>query len=651
MKYHQISLLTLLQNLRPKIAFLHDAIMAALSFPLSMYLRLGDDLFWDQIELVVQGTALFTVVAAAVFWSMRLYAGVWRYASLTDSMAIVRAVTVVILVFLPLMFLLTRLESIPRSTLFINWLLLMVMLGGPRFLYRLFKDFGIVGTRNQGTGRRVPVLLVGAGDSAELFIRAIGRNPSATYQAVGLVDEKGSRVGRNIHGVHVLGNIESIPAVMDRLSRENKRPQRLIVTKRNMDAAVLRRLVDLADELGVTLSRLPQLTDFKTGVEDGVEVRPIDIEDVLGRPQTVLDRASMQALIKNRKVLVTGAGGTIGTELARQIAAFGPARLSLLDSSEHALYSIDLEIQERHPDLNRRAIIADVRDEESIARRMAEEGPEIVFHAAALKHVPIVEAHPAEGVLTNIIGTRIVADCCRANGVAAMVLISTDKAVNPTSVMGATKRIAETYCQALDIVESAGGAASGSRTRFVTVRFGNVLGSSGSVVPLFQRQLAAGGPLTVTHPDMKRYFMTVREAVELVLEATVAGTRDAASQGRIHVLDMGEPVSIVELANQMILLAGFRPDVDIRIKFIGPRPGEKLSEEVLHDAEPPLPTEYEGILLAAPRTAELAPLRTLIDELAVAARDGDEARILALIRSNVPEYQPEFAAAPAVASN
>ena len=624
--------------------------MAALSFPLSMYLRLGGDLSSYEPQIVIQWTALFTVVAAGVFWSMRLYSGVWRYASLNDLVAIVRAVTVAILLFLLLMFLLTRLESIPRATLVINWLMLMGLLGGPRFLYRQFKDLGIDRTHNGASSRRVPVLLVGAGDSAELFIRAIGRNPRAAYQAVGLVDEKGSRVGRNIHGVHVLGNIESIPAVMDRLGREDRRPQRLIVTKSNLDAAVLRRLIEMADELGVTLSRLPQLTDFKTGIEDGVEVRPIDIEDVLGRAQTVLDRASMRTLIKGKRVLITGAGGTIGTELARQIAAFGPDRLCLLDSSEHALYSIDLDIQERHSELDRRAIIADVRDGGCIAQRMAEEKPDIVFHAAALKHVPIVEAHPVEGVLTNVIGTRNVADCCRANGVAAMVLISTDKAVNPTSVMGATKRVAETYCQALDIVESAGGATGGARTRFITVRFGNVLGSTGSVVPLFERQLAAGGPLTVTHPDMKRYFMTVREAVELVLEATVAGTRDATSQGKIHVLDMGAPVPIVDLANQMILLAGLRPDTDIKIEFIGPRPGEKLSEEVLHDAEPPLPTEYEGILLAAPRTVELAPLRTLIDGLAAAARDGDEARILALIQENVPEYRPDSTADHAAAA-
>jgi O-antigen biosynthesis protein WbqV len=276
-----------------------------------------------------------------------------------------------------------------------------------------------------------------------------------------------------------------------------------------------------------------------------------------------------------------------------------------------------------------------------MSRVIAQEAPELVFHAAALKHVPIVEADPAEGMLTNVLGTRIVADCCRAANVAAMVLISTDKAVNPTSVMGATKRIAETYCQALDIAESTRHQKGEAGTRFITVRFGNVLGSTGSVVPLFQRQLLAGGPITVTHPDMKRYFMTVREAVELVLEATVLGTRDAREPGKIYVLDMGEPVRILDLARQMILLSGRRPEIDIKIEITGPRPGEKLFEEILHDSEPPEATEFAGINLAAPRTAELLPLVDAIDQMLDAAKRGADDDIISLIRRHVPEFQPE----------
>jgi O-antigen biosynthesis protein WbqV len=618
---------------RSAVAFGHDVVMAALSFPLSLYLRVGD-ISRDQWTLVPEYTAILTVIAAGMFLTMRLYAGIWRYASMNDLIAITRAVTLAMLLFVVAVFLVSRLEAVPRSTLVINWFVLIALLGGPRFIFRLFKDRRAERTATRTGPRRIPVLLVGAGDAAELFIRATAHDRRSAYEAVGLVDEKGTRIGRNIHGVHVLGDLNAIPWVMERLGREGRRPQRLILTKDTIDGATVRSLLELADSYGVTLSRLPKLTDFRSGAEDRMDLRPVAIEDLLGRPQTVLDRASMQALVHGKRVLVTGAGGTIGAELSRQIAAYGPARLTLLDNSEFHLYEIDLEIKERHPRVERRAVLADVRDGERVRRLLGEETPELVFHAAALKHVPVVEAQPDEGFLTNVVGTRTVADACRAHGVEAMVLISTDKAVNPSSVMGATKRIAETYCQALDILES----RRRDGVRFVTVRFCNVLGSTGSVVPLFQRQLAAGGPLTVTHPEMKRYFMTVREAVELVLEATVLGLRDRDDKGKLYVLDMGEPVRIIDLARQMILLAGLRPDVDIKIEITSPRPGEKLFEEILHDSEPPAPTAYSGILLAAPRIADHAILARAIDEISTLARAGDKTGTVAQIARLVPEY-------------
>ena len=615
--------------------------MALVSLPLSLFMRLGADIeYYDPAGIGI-AAIIFAGIALVIFWSMHLYRGVWRYASLNDLSAITKAVTFVILIFLAVMFLLNRLEGIPRSTLFINWFVLIALLGGPRFIYRQFKDRRQGRASKSTVSRRVPVLLVGASDASEMFIRALNRNPLAAYNVVGMVDEKGRRVGRNIQGVHVLGTIEDIPAIIDGLSQGNERPQRVIVTKDDLKSDAMHSLIDMADDLGFSLARLPLLTDFQSSLDGSTDIKPIAIEDVLGRAQHVLDRASMQTLVKDRRVLVTGAGGTIGSELTRQLASFEPAHLTLLDASEYALYSIDLEVGESWPDLDRLAIIADVRDADRVSRIIAKETPELVFHAAALKHVPIVEADPSEGALTNIMGTRIVADCCRAANVAAMVLISTDKAVNPTSVMGATKRIAETYCQALDLAESAEKEQTGSATRFITVRFGNVLGSTGSVVPLFQRQLRAGGPLTVTHPDMKRYFMTVREAVELVLEATVLGTHDAREPGKIYVLDMGEPVRILDLARQMILLSGRRPDIDIKVEITGPRPGEKLFEEILHDSEPPVPTEIAGIKLAAPRTSDLLPLTDVIDQIFGAARRGADDDVMSLIRHQVPEFQPE----------
>jgi FlaA1/EpsC-like NDP-sugar epimerase len=348
-------------------------------------------------------------------------------------------------------------------------------------------------------------------------------------------------------------------------------------------------------------------------------------------------------LIGDRRILVTGAGGTIGSELARQIAALGPARLILVDNSEFLLYAINGDLAERYPELALRPILGDVRDRARIESIIIGEDPQIVFHAAGLKHVPMVEANPIEGVLTNVVGTRNVAEAARAHGVGLVVMISTDKAVNPASVMGATKRLAESFCQALDLAEARRPVQAGG-TRFVTVRFGNVLGSTGSVVPLFTRQLAAGGPLTVTHPDVTRFFMTVREAVELVLEASAAqpvpeeGAADATARGKIFVLDMGEPVKIVDLARQMIRLAGLRPDRDIEIRFIGLRPGEKLHEALFHAAEAPVPTKNPALRLAAPRTADYAVLARSIDELEEQVRAGHEPRALALLERLVPEY-------------
>lgn len=623
---------------RTSVAYAHDLIMAAVSFPLSLYLRLGDDM-WTYIrpELLQGGTLLFIAVSAVVFSTMGLYRGIWRYASTDDLWAIARAVSVAVVVFVAILFVMTRLQGLPRSTPVINWLLLIFLLGGPRFVYRVFKDRHLGNLLQSGTPR-VPVLLVGASDAAEMFIRDMNRDVAAPYRVVGMVDTKDHRVGRRIHDVDVLGDLDGIPEVVAKLEKRGRRPQRLIVTKTNIEPDKLRQLLDLAEQQGMTLGQLPRLTDFKREIgPQRLEPTQIPIEDLLGRPRRVLDREAMGRLIAGRRVLVTGAGGTIGGELTRQIAAFKPAHLALIENSEFALYNIDLELSQANNGVACESILGDVRDRARLDQVMASVRPELVFHAAALKHVPVVEAHPEEGVLTNTMGTRNVADACRRHGVAAMVMISTDKAVDPTSVMGATKRLAEGYCQALDRIEG----AKNDGTRFVTVRFGNVLGSSGSVVPLFQRQLAMGGPLTVTHPDAVRYFMTVREAVELVLEASALGINEPAEPGRILVLDMGDPVRVVDLARQMIRLAGLKPDRDIKIVYTGLRPGEKLTEVLLHESEPLQPTRYPGILFAMPRATDHAVLARALDELqdCALARRGD--RTLDMLQLLVPEYRPD----------
>ncbi|HUK10591.1 MAG TPA: nucleoside-diphosphate sugar epimerase/dehydratase [Stellaceae bacterium] len=626
---------------RALLTLAHDVFMTALAFLVSMYLRIGGDIATYPRRPIIEHTIGFAVIGAVVFWATRLYRADWRYFSMPDVVALVRAVTLVIGIGGLLFFLATRLEGMPRSTFVIDWFVMLALLGGPRFAYRTIKDRGLRFLAEARSASGIPVLVIGVRDGAHAFIREMARDPLAAYRVVGLIADKASRVGRDIAGVPVLGTIENLEDVVADLDRRGRRPQRLILAAPSIEGATVRRLLDIADRLAIPLARLPRLTDFQQTEGKGhIRIEPVAIEDLLGRSQAVLDRPSMQALIAGRRVLVTGAGGTIGGELARQIAALAPERLVLLDNSEYQLYGIDRDVTEANPDLSCRAIIGDVRDRVRIDEVLMTERPELVFHAAALKHVPIVEANAIEGVLTNVIGTRNVAESCAARGVAIMVLISTDKAVNPTNVMGATKRVAEMVAQARGLPGTQGANA----TRFVTVRFGNVLGSTGSVVPLFRHQLAQGWPLTVTHPDVTRFFMTVREAVELVLQSAALGSGEDA-RGKLFVLDMGEPVRIADLARQMIRLAGRRPETDVPIAFIGLRPGEKLHEELFHADEHLAPTRISGIRLAAPRPVDEAQLARLLDEIEAAARERREDRVLGLLGRLVPE----FAAATATA--
>jgi O-antigen biosynthesis protein WbqV len=554
---------------------------------------------------------------AALFWVALLLFGVWRPANIGFPV--------------------------------IHALVLAALLAGPRIAARL-QHAGRAGPLSETPAQ--PALLVGAGDGADLFIRALAQERSPAYRVVGILSQRARQLGRRIHGLPILGTVEDAATVLDGLREEGRLPAQIILATPLVQGIALQRLLDAADRHGVPVKRAPRPTALgpasrrpgeRAEPEQRVRLRPVEIEDLLDRPQVPLDREGMARLVQGRRVLVTGAGGTIGGELARQVAALGPASLTLLDHGEYVLYEIDLELRERHGDVPRRAVLADVRDADRIGRLFREIRPELVFHAAALKHVPMVENDPLEGLLTNAAGTRVVADAARATGCSLMVFISTDKAVNPTSVMGASKRLAEMYCQALDRMAR----ASGTGMRLVTVRFGNVLGSTGSVVPLFRRQLERGGPLTVTHPDMRRYFMTVREAVGLVLQASVVGATDRADQpkelreGGIFVLDMGEPVKIVDLARRMIRLAGLRPDEDVEIRFTGLRPGEKLFEELFHGQEPPQPTNFAGLLVAVPRTTDAAVMGRAIDDIAALAEAGDAPGALARLGGLVPEFAHE----------
>ena len=601
--------------------------LAAAAVPLSRWLMNPDadplspfwPLLWASASLLIGGLPF------------RLSTQYWRFATIADLVGVAAASVAATALFV--IGLVAGAGMAPPSPAYpaLHLMSLALLLTLPRVAYRMMQ--GEQATDSPGQS----VLLVGAGEGADLFLTALAAERAPPFQVVGLISLGQAQTGRRIHGMPILGAVDEAPAILTRLREEDRLPISLVLTEADIPGPVLANLMQAADREGLRVARASRPTVLDEGHgRSNLDLKPVAIEDLLNRAQWKLDRAGMARLVAGKCVLITGAGGTIGSELVRQVAALAPRVLVLLDNGEYALWQIEQELGgvpgERH------IVIADIRDAARIQAVMDLYKPDLVFHAAALKHVPMVEGNPTEGLLTNAAGTRNVADAARASGAAAMVLISTDKAVNPTSVMGAAKRLAEMYCQSLDIEARGHLAKGGGGMRCITVRFGNVLGSTGSVVPLFQRQLARGGPLTVTHPDMERYFMTVREAVGLVLQASVVGCDRDIQDGGIFVLDMGEPVKIVDLATQMIRLAGLRPDLDVKIDFTGLRPGEKLFEEMFHGREPPVPTDFPGLLMATPRTADPAIVGRAIDEIAAACKAGQERAALAMLGRMVPEF-------------
>jgi O-antigen biosynthesis protein WbqV len=600
-----------------------DLFLCALSWPAAIILRLGD-VAVEQMpyyrDAIVVGVPLAVVICGAVFGACGLYRTLWRYVSLQDVISIAKTVAIAIAIFTGAMATVTWVK-VPRSVPVIQYLLLVASMTSTRVVYREFLWWSQ--RRRDSNMWRIPTLLVGVNTNAELFIRATESDPRLPYSVVALLDLDGGHVGRMVHRVPVLGRVDDLPAVVEQLRGTSVRPQRVLIAD-DTGKVDTPRLADEAEALGMTVAYLPALTALR-GRSDRDERRnsEIAVQDLLRRPAVVLSHEKLSDLIAGRRILVTGAGGSIGSELCRQIASYGPGEMVLIESSEYSLYNIDLDMSERHPSLPRRAVLCDVRQRAQVMRLFREYRPELVFHAAALKHVPLAEANPTEAILTNTLGTRNVADAARDVHALAMVQISTDKAVNPSSIMGASKRLAEYYTQALDLVAQEGSNGSHQPTRFVTVRFGNVLASSGSVVQLFQRQLAKGGPLTVTHPEIRRFFMTIGEAVSLVLQASAYGISNYEERGRILVLDMGQPVRILDIAHQMIRLAGREPNVDVPIEFTGLRPGEKLEEELFDPAELLLKTEVDGVLSASATPLLIAEIRPILDEIAKLALDGN----------------------------
>ncbi|WP_297527243.1 polysaccharide biosynthesis protein [Thiohalobacter sp.] len=597
----------------PYLVFVHDLVMVPLAWLGAFWLRFNlGPVPAPYLDAALHWLPWITLIQVACFRYLGLYRGHWRFASMPDLIRIVQAVAVGTVVSLVVIFLFTRLEGMPRSVFPLYALLLTGLLGGPRFLYRWIKDRRLY----LGSGKRV--LIAGAGRAGEMLARDLVRDPEHRLEPIGFVDDDRRKRGMDIHGMPVLGPCERIPELV-----ADQGVELVILALPSARSRQIRRIVEYCEQAGVPFRTLPPVSDLVAGRVTVDAVREVSIEDLLGRDPVKLDQQAIHAGLSGKRVLVTGGGGSIGSELCRQIALIGPAELILYEQSEFNLYQIELELRQRFPALNIQAVLGDVADPVAVERLFARFRPQVVLHAAAYKHVPMLEQQAREAVTNNVCGTKTVALAADRHGSEMFVLVSTDKAVNPTNIMGASKRIAEIFCQNLN-------ARSG--TRFVTVRFGNVLGSAGSVVPLFREQIRAGGPVTVTHPDMQRYFMTIPEACQLILQAGVMG-----QGGEIFVLDMGEPVKITYLAEQMIRLAGLEPGEDIEIRFTGLRPGEKLFEELFHEKEQLEKTSHSKILLAQHRAWDWDRLIRLFQDMEDACRAFDEDRILEGVKTLVPE--------------
>ena len=597
------------------VVFLHDVIAAGLAWVAAFFLRFNFELP-DEYEALMLGLVLGVMgIHAAVFWALGLYRGLWRYASLSDLQRILVAVGIAGLAVPALLSFAQLTLAVPRTVYVLTPLLLAVIMGGSRLAYRAWREGRLLPVIVKP--QSVPVLVLGAGGTAAALLRDLAASPQ--WRVVGLLDDDAAKHGAEVGGVKVLGPVERIGQAADRLGVTHA-----VIAMPSATHQERKRALDLCTRAGLSVMTVPALSDIISGKVSVSSLRAVELDDLLGRDPVALDDAGLHAFLDGRTVLVTGAGGSIGSELCRQIARFVPARVVLLDVSEFALYSIEQEFRDRHPGVAVSAVIGDAKDEGRVAQVFAKFRPGIVFHAAAYKHVPLMEEENAyQAVANNVLSTVVVARAAQQHGAEKFVLVSTDKAVNPANVMGASKRLAELACQALQ---------PASPMQFVIVRFGNVLGSTGSVVPRFREQIARGGPVTVTHPEIQRYFMSIPEAAQLVLQAALMG-----NGGEIYVLDMGEPVKIAELARQMIRLSGLA-ESDIRIEYTGLRPGEKLYEEPLADAEKTLPTPHPKLRVAQARAPENG--RLLDEVLGWIARPADcgPDAVRARLRGWVPEY-------------
>ncbi len=594
---------------------LYDLLVIPVAWFIAYWLRSNLGVIPEELlDQAVNVLPLVILLQGLTFIAFGVHQCEWRFTSLPDLALLMKAVLVGTMLVALMLFFTVRLQYIPRSIFVLYAMVLLAIMCGTRLTYRLLKD------RHFATRAGSKVLIVGAGAAGEQLVRDLGRNYPEQYNVVAFVDDDESKVGGQIHRIPIAATCDGIAALVERWSIEL-----ILIAVPSATDRQMQRLVKYCDGSGTQYRTLPGVHELLSGQVGITDLREVRIEDLLGRDPVKLDWERIRASLEGRVVLVTGAGGSIGSELCRQLAAVKPSALVLFERGEYNLYSIEQELLDNYPELSLHVVLGDICDADAVRELFDRFRPAVVFHAAAYKHVPLLEGQVREAVKNNILGTRVIADMALEGGCESFVLISTDKAVNPSSLMGACKRVAEIYCQAL---------AAASKSRFITVRFGNVLGSAGSVVPKFQRQIRAGGPVTVTHPDITRYFMTITEATQLILEASAVG-----QDGRIYVLDMGKPIRVAYLAEQLIRLSGKTVE-DIPICYTGLRPGEKLTEELFHEEEPLSDTGNEKILLAATRPVEAGEVLRVVDLIRESVSNNDCSKLIDIIGRLVPEYSP-----------
>ena len=565
--------------------------------------------------------ALFvTLVRVASFWHLGVYQGVWRYVGMSDLVTILKAISLGSIIILAATWTVVPGLGYPRSVIIIEWLGDVMLIGGIRMAFRLWSQGRHKASLKDKVCSRV--LIVGAGDAGEMVARQMLAHPEYGYQPVVFADDDPLKQGKKIHGITIGGGRKDILKLV-----KQKRADTIVIAIPSAPGPVVKEVVEQCRQAKLKFKIVPGIKEIIEGEVSINQIRDIELEDLLRRPAINVNLEEIAGYLSGKTILISGAGGSIGSELCRQIATFNPGKLLLAGKGENSLYHIASELALKSKTLKLETLICDVADASRVDQIFKQYKPEVVFHAAAHKHVPMMEQNPGEAVKNNIFGTKTLAGAALANSCERFVLISTDKAVNPTSVMGATKRISEKVIMSLN---------GKGQTKFLAVRFGNVLGSSGSVVPLFKKQIAAGGPLTVTHPDMERYFMTIPEAVQLVIQAGAMG-----QGGEVFVLDMGQPVKIVDLAKDMIKLSGLSPDADIKIEFTGLRKGEKLYEELLTAEEGTTATKHAQIFMVKGRHARIKELPKLLPRLYQAALTGDEGKVVAAIQKVLPGFRKE----------